>query len=61
MVGLKTDTTFHVHSFDSAISPLGIYLKAVIVDGKKLETFVMSTIGDWLNKLWGFLHMGLQN
>lgn len=38
-------------AFDPAIPPLGIYLKAVIVDGKKLETFVMSTIGDWLNKL----------
>lgn len=28
---------------------------------EKLKTFVVLTIGDWLNKLWVFLYMGLQN
>lgn len=42
-------------AFDPAIPPLGIYLKAIIVEEKKMETFVMPTRGDWLNKLRGFL------
>ena len=37
VVGLKTDKPFMYIIFDPAIPPGGIYLKAIIVDGKNLK------------------------